>query len=99
MSSTVTRPPPPRPTPRPPAGPRTSPSATTWSARPPAPGLLARHRHAARERADGARRPAPREPEHDTPAHAARHPHRHTDRTAVRKHAHAPARHPAPRDE
>ena len=31
-------PPPPRRTPRPPAGPRTSPSATTWSARPPARG-------------------------------------------------------------
>ena len=30
--------PPPRRTPRPPAGPRTSPSATTWSARPPARG-------------------------------------------------------------
>ena len=32
---TATCPPPPRPTPRPPAGPRTSPNATTWSARPP----------------------------------------------------------------
>ena len=37
-SSTATSPPPPRRTPRPPAGPRTSPSATTWSARPPARG-------------------------------------------------------------
>jgi hypothetical protein len=35
-SSTATCPPPPRHTPRPPAAPRTSPSATTWSAGPPA---------------------------------------------------------------
>jgi hypothetical protein len=38
MSSTATSWPPPRRTPRPPVGPRTSPSATTWSVRPPARG-------------------------------------------------------------
>ena len=36
--------PPPRRTPRPPAGPRTPPSATTWSVRPPAPGPPSRLR-------------------------------------------------------